>query len=140
MVTDQGLARIPRWMQACIEDQGTCEEAIASERAQSVMSAEEARSVVLPSKTLSSLERLEIYRGMYLLRLGAALSTDYPGVKHFLGDDAFMRLVARYVDVHPSRSYTFNRLGDHLPEFLCTLDDLPKKEFCCELARLELLL
>ncbi|HEY6390929.1 MAG TPA: hypothetical protein VIX89_06615 [Bryobacteraceae bacterium] len=67
MVTDQGLARIQRWMQACIEDQGTCEEAIASERAQSAISAEEARSIVLPSKTLSSLERLDIYRGMYLL-------------------------------------------------------------------------
>ena len=74
MVTDQGLARIQRWMQACIEDQGTCEEAIESERAQSAISAEEARSVVLPSKTLSSLERLDIYRGMYLLRMEEALS------------------------------------------------------------------
>jgi hypothetical protein len=140
MVTDQGLARIQRWMQACIEDQGTCEEAIASERAQSAISAEEARSVVLPSKTLSSLERLDIYRGMYLLRMEEALTTDYPALKHFLGDDKFMQLVARYVDVYPSRSYTLNRLGDHLPEFLRTLDDLPKKDFCCELARLELLL
>jgi hypothetical protein len=140
MVTDQGLARIQRWMQACIEDQGTCEEAIVSERAQSAISAEEARSVVLPSKTLSSLERLDIYRGMYLLRMEEALTTDYPALKHFLGDDEFMRMVARYVDVYPSRSYTFNRLGDHLPEFLRTLDDLPKKDFCCELARLELLL
>jgi hypothetical protein len=140
MVTDQGLARIQRWMQACIEDQGTCEEAIVSERAQSAISAEEARSVVLPSKTLSSLERLDIYRGMYLLRMEEALTTDYPALKHFLGDDEFMRMVARYVDVYPSRSYTFNRLGDHLPEFLRTLDDLPKKNFCCELARLELLL
>lgn len=127
-------------MQACIEDQGTCEEAIASERAQSAISAEEARSIVLPSKTLSSLERLDIYRGMYLLRMEEALTTDYPALKHFLGDDKFLGMVARYVDVYPSRSYTLNRLGDHLPEFLRTLDDLPKKDFCCELARLELLL
>lgn len=140
MVTDQGLERIQRWMQACIEDQGTCEEAIASERAQSAISAEEARSIVLPSKTLSSLERLDIYRGMYLLRMEEALSTDYPGLKHFLGDDKFMRMVERYVEVYPSRSYTLNRLGDHLPKFLQTMGDLPKKDFCCELARLELLL
>ncbi len=140
MVTDPGLERIQRWMQACIEDQGTCEEAIASERARAAISAEEARSIVLPSKTLSSLERLDIYRGMYLLRMEEALSTDYPGLKHFLGDDKFMRMVERYVEVYPSRSYTLNRLGDHLPKFLRTLDDLPKKDFCCELARLELLL
>jgi hypothetical protein len=140
MVTDQGLERIQRWMQACIEDQGTCEEAIASERAQSAISAEEARSIVLPSKTLSSFERLDIYRGMYLLRMEEALTTDYPALKHFLGDEKFMQMVERYVEVYPSRSYTLNRLGDHLPEFLKTLDDLPKKDFCCELARLELLL
>ena len=48
-----------------------------------------------------------------------------------------MRMVARYVEVYPSRSYTLNRLGDHLPEFLTTLDDLPKRDFCHELARLE---
>ena len=46
-------------------------------------------------------------------------------------------MVARYVEVYPSRSYTLNRLGDHLPEFLATLDDLPKPDFCHELARLE---
>jgi hypothetical protein len=140
MVTDQGLARIQRWMQACIEDQGTCEEAIASERAQSAISAEEARSIVLPSKTLSSFERLDIYRGMYLMRMEEALESDYPALKHFLGADKFMEVVARYVDVYPSKSYTLNRLGDHFPKFLSTLDDLPKKEFCCELARMELLL
>jgi hypothetical protein len=140
MVTDQGLARIQRWMQACIEDQGTCEEAIASERAQSAISAEEARSIVLPSKTLSSFERLDIYRGMYLMRMEEALESDYPALKHFLAADKFMEVVARYVDVYPSKSYTLNRLGDHFPKFLSTLDDLPKKEFCCELARMELLL
>jgi Putative DNA-binding domain len=140
MVTDQGLERIQRWMQACIEDQGTCEEAIESESARSAIPAQEARRVVLPSKTLSSLERLDIYRGMYLLRMEEALTTDYPALKHFLGDDKFMSVVARYVEVYPSRSYTLNRLGDHLPEFLKTLEDLPKKDFCYELSRLELLL
>jgi hypothetical protein len=45
--------------------------------------------------------------------------------------------VARYVEVYPSRSYTLNRLGDHLPEFLATCSNLPKRDFCVELARLE---
>lgn len=137
MATDPGLERIQRWMQACILNQGTAEEAIASDAAQAAIPAGQAREIVLPSKTLSALERLDVYRDMYLLRMEEALSIDYPSLKHFLGDDEFMRLVARYVDVYPSRSYTLNRLGDHLCEFIETLDDLPRKDFCLDLARLE---
>jgi hypothetical protein len=137
MATDPGLERIQRWMQACILNQGTAEEAIASEPARSAIPEDQARTLVLPSKTLSALERLDVYRDMYLLRMEEALSIDYPSLKHVLGDDEFMRLVARYVEVYPSRTYTLNRLGDHLTEFIATLDDLPKKDFCYELARLE---
>jgi len=135
-----GLDRVQRWMQALIQDQGTCAEAIASERAQVEIPADQARTVVLPSKTLSSFERLDIYREMYLLRMEEALASDYPALKHYLGDEEFMRMVARYVEVYPSRSYTLNRLGDHLLEFLATIGDLPKPDFCRDLARLELAL
>lgn len=137
MATDPGLERIQRWMTACILDQGTYEEAIRSGLAQAAIPAAEAGSVVLPSRTLTAPERLDIYRGMYLLRMEEALAIDYPALKHFLSADEFMRVVARYVEVYPSRSYTLNRLGDHFPEFLKTLEDLPKHAFCCELARLE---
>ena len=134
---DPNLGRIQRWMQACIVNQGTPEEAIQSEAAQAAIPASQARTLVKPSATLEPLERLDIYRGMYLLRMEEALAIDYPSLKHFFGDDAFMQLVARYVDVYPSRSYTLNRLGDHLPEFIAALRDIPKPEFCYDLARLE---
>jgi hypothetical protein len=137
MATDPGLERIQRWMQACIIEQGSWEEAVNSERAQAAIPASQAQEVVLPSKTLSASERLDVYREMYLLRMEEALSSDYPGVKHYLGDEEFLRLVARYVEVYPSRSYTLNRLGDHFPEFVATLGDLPKKDFLHDLARLE---
>ena len=137
MATDPGLERVQRWMQACIFKPGTPEQAILSAGAQAEIPAEVAHGVVLPSKTLSALERLDIYRGMYVPRMEEALAIDYPALKHFLGPDEFLRLVARYVEVYPSRSYTLNRLGDHLPEFLASLNDLPKKEFCADLARLE---
>ncbi|HYK18292.1 MAG TPA: DNA-binding domain-containing protein [Bryobacteraceae bacterium] len=137
MATNPGLEKIQRWMQACILNQGTAEEAIASDAAQAAIPADQARDVVLPSKTLSSLERLDVYRDMYLLRMEEALSIDYPSLKHFLGENEFMRLVARYVDVYPSRSYTLNRLGDHLCEFIATLNDMPRKDFCLDLACLE---
>jgi hypothetical protein len=137
MATDPGLERVQRWMQTCILNQGTAEEAITSAPAQADVSADQARELVLPSKTLAPLERLDIYRGMYLLRMEEALAIDYPALKHFLGEEAFTRLVARFVEIFPSRSYTLNRLGDHLPEFLAGYEDLPKKEFCQDLARLE---
>ena len=140
MATDPGLERIQRWMTACILDQGDYEHAIHSPDAQAAITAEDAASVVVPSKTLTAPERLDIYRGMYLLRMEEALSIDYPAMKNFLGEDEFMRVVAEYVKLYPSRSYTLNRLGDRFPEFLQTMDDLPRKDFCCELARLELAL
>ena len=131
------LDRIQRWMQACIQNQGTCEEAIQSNAAQSAIPEAEARRLVKASATLEPLERLDIYREMYLLRMEEALAIDYPSLKHFLGDEEFMRLVARYVDVNPSRSYTLNRLGDHLPDFIATLNDIKSPAFCHDLARLE---
>jgi hypothetical protein len=137
MATDPGLERVQRWMQACIVKQGTAEEAILWDVAQDQIPADVARGLVLPSKTLSALERLDIYRDMYVPRMEEALAIDYPALKQFLGAESFRRLVARYVVEYPSHSYTLNRLGDHLPEFLATLSDLPKKYFCVDLARLE---
>ncbi|MBV8820163.1 MAG: putative DNA-binding domain-containing protein, partial [Acidobacteriaceae bacterium] len=86
------------------------------------------------------LERVSIYRNMYVARLGEALEVDYPAVLHFLGQEQFYELVARYVEAHPSRSYTLNRLGDHFPEFIAASADLPQREFLSDLARLELAL
>ena len=76
--------------------------------------------------------RLEIYRGMYPLRMQEALAVDYPAMAKFLGEEKFNDLVARYTEFHPSRSYTLNRLGDSFPEFL--KDD----PFLHDLARYEL--
>lgn len=128
MATD--LATLQRWMQHCIQQAGEADD---------VMTAR-AREIVKPSLTLEPVERLDIYRGMYLMRMQEALEVDYPGLVNFVGADEFFRLVSRYVDLHPSRSYTLNRLGDHLPVFLETVDDIRKPEFCRDLARLELLL
>jgi len=137
MATEPGLDRLQRWMQACILKQGTSEDAILSDEAQAEIPAELARGVVLPSKTLSALERLDIYRNMHVPRMEEALAIDYPALKRFLGAEEFTRLAARYVAAYPSRSYTLNRLGDHLPEFLATQNDLSKRDFCVDLARLE---
>lgn len=127
-LSDPDLERTQRWMQAFI-----LAPAVDNEAA-------EAARLVLPSLTLTSLERVGIYRDMYLSRLVEALESDYPALLHYLGQESFHELAARYLEQHPSRSYTLNRLGDHFPEFIGKCDDLPKRDFLEDLARLELAL
>lgn len=124
-------------MQASVVHPGTIEEAIRSRAATRHLPLREAERAILPSKTMAPLERLAVYQGMYPLRMHDALAADYPGLKAFLGDHLFEHFAADYVAVHPSRSYTLNRLGDAVPEFVRTWHH-PKRAFLADLARLEL--
>jgi len=125
-------------MKAVIVHPGAVEAAVAAPEAAAELPPERLKDLVLPSRTLTALERVGIYHGMYLMRMRDALAADYPGLLHYLGADAFERLVQRYVQVYPSRSYTLNRLGDHLPEFIRDDQQLPRRGFLHDLARLEL--
>ena len=124
-------------MQAAIVHPGTIEEAIRSRAATRHLPLREAEGAILPSKTMEPLERLAVYQGMYPLRMHDALAADYPGLRAFLGDHLFEHFVADYVAAHPSRSYTLNRLGDHVAGFVKTWHH-PKRAFLADLARLEL--
>lgn len=126
-------------MQAVIVHPGSVEDAIRDRAATRHVPRRAAETTILPSRTMAPLERLAVYQGMYPLRMRDALAADYPGLEAFLGDHLFGHFVADYVAVHPSRSYTLNRLGDHVPAFLKTWHH-PKKAFLAELARLELAL
>lgn len=131
------LEQLQRWMQAVIVHPGSIEEAARSAPARAELPAEQVGTVILPSAGLQPLERLEIYQGMYPLRMEEALAADYPGLKHFLGDHVFLHLATAYVQVHPSCSFTLNPLGEHLADFLSTAKGVRKRAFCRELARLE---
>jgi putative oxidoreductase len=74
---------------------------------------------------------------MYVLRMSEALETDYPALAHFLGEKRWATLVRGYVLAHPSRSYTLNVLGRSLPDWLREAEELPRRGFCHDLARLE---
>src|SRR5438128_6310270 len=125
-------------MQEVVVHPGPVDEAIAA--AATELSPERLPEVVLPSRTLAPAERVGIYQGMYLLRMEEALESDYPALKHFLGPRGFRALVREYVASFPSRSYTLNRLGDHLPRFILGAGGLRHPAFCHDLARLELAL
>jgi hypothetical protein len=138
MALEVRLPALQGWMQSVVVHPGTAAEALESDAAQAHVPASRLGEVILPSRTLTPAERVSIYHGMYLLRMEEALASDYGALKHFLGDDGFFELVRGYVQAHPSRSYTLNRLGDHLPGYVHTATGLPRREFCHDLARLEL--
>jgi hypothetical protein len=131
------LPHLQRWMQAVIVHAGTVDEAVEAPAARAEIAPEDVSRVILPSKTLTPVERVGVYQGMYLLRMIEALEGDYPAVAHLLGSDAFADLVTRYVELHPSVSYTFNRLGGGLPEFIRQSKGLRGRWAAAELARLE---
>ena len=120
MALELPLARMQRWLQAVIVHPGDADEALASPPAAAEVPRARVEDVVLPNAHLRGEERVAIYHGMYLLRMEEALQTDYPALQHFLGEDRFRDLVRDYVQVHPSRSFTLNHLGAHLPGFVRT--------------------
>jgi len=137
MAAELPLERLQQWMQGVIVHSSTVGEALRDPSLSGVVAPGELAQVILPSRTLEPAERLAIYQGMYPLRMEEALASDYPGVKHFLGDDAFFALVKGYVDAHPSRSFTLNPLGRHLPEYVREAPGVRRRDFAHDLARLE---
>ena len=132
------LDRLQRWLQEVIVHPSSVEEAISSPGAELEIPSDRLGEVVLPSDSMTSSERVGVYHGMYLMRMEEALETDYPIIRYHLGEASFAQLVEDYVQRYPSRSYTLNRLGDHLPQFILEDPDLPQAEFLHDLARLEL--
>ena len=137
MATNPGLVRTQRWLQAFVVTPGQDDEVLASPTLRDEF-AGPLEELVTPSKTLTSFERAGVYRGMYLLRMQEALEKDYPLVKDWLGQEQFERLVAGYVREHPSRSYTLNRLGDHLPAYIASLPRFDHQDLLHDLASFEL--
>jgi len=129
------LETLQQWMHAVVAHPGDVYEALDSDGAKQHIA--DVDDVILPSQTLQPAQRVGIYHGMYMLRMIEALTDDYPAIAHYLGEHAFEHLTEEYVQQYPSSSYTFNRLGDHLPEFLAA-SSLRRKIFLADLARLEL--
>ena len=126
-----------RWMQEVVVHPGEIDQALASPRARAALKGTALEEVILPSRSLRPAERVAIYQGMYLLRMEEALVSDYPALKHLLGDQRFAALVRDYVAAFPSVSYTLNRLGDHFPEFVAKWKGAPRPGVAHDLARLE---
>ncbi|MFO0982677.1 MAG: DNA-binding domain-containing protein [Planctomycetota bacterium] len=123
------LARLQRWLQHAI--------VAPHERAARKVRARAARAVILPSPSLAPTARVAIYADAYFIRLRDCLAVDYPVVLALLGETSFTRLVRSYLERHPSRHYSLNRLGEKLPHFLAGRAALPRRALAHDIALLE---
>jgi hypothetical protein len=123
---------------------------IQSEAAQHEFSIapESVEEIVMPSRALTGIERLEIYANAYYARLLECLREEFPGVRHAAGDAAFDAFAMGYLQECPSTSYTLSQLGGGFPKYLAATrpgrtlcdDDEPFAawtEFLVDLATLE---
>jgi hypothetical protein len=86
---------------------------------------------------LSAEEQLDVYREQFWLRHLASLREDYVAVEHLLGKDRFEALVRAYLDEHPPRHFSLQRLGDAMPDFVESASPWSRDPFLCDLVRVE---
>lgn len=147
LTNSQQLPTVQRWMQSVITHPAGVSSGIRSETSQKLISVSESdvESVIQPSETLTSLERLQIYGDAYFARLIGCLADEFPAVSFSVGEETFAGFVMGYLQSKPSTSYTLADLGSGFPDYLA--DSRPPKsgtdegpnwtDFLIQLAKLE---
>jgi hypothetical protein len=134
------LATLERWMQAVVMHPGGAEAGVRARPARALITgaARDLESTVLPSKNLSSVERLEIYAHMYYARLVEVMEGEYPATRQILGAGPFAAACRRFVARSPSRTRTLNALSARFPDFLAkSLPRSNRNGLAVDVARIE---
>jgi hypothetical protein len=134
------LETLERWMQTVVMHPEGAAAGVRSRPARRLLpeAAAALENVVLPSKSLSSVERLGIYAHMYYARLMEILVDEYPTTRQILGPREFSRACRRFLARNPSKHRTLNLLSERFPEFLRR--DLPRGHrhgLAADVARIE---
>lgn len=114
------LEQIQRWMQSVIMHPGGVSEGVASPEARRHLevSADALEEVISPSRSLDSVQRLEIYVDAYFERLLECLREEFAATRQALGDELFHAVAFGYLQQYPSRSYTLGQLGARFAAYL----------------------
>jgi hypothetical protein len=134
------LRTLESWMQAVVMHPAGAEAGVQSREARALVAeaARDLETVVLPSKSLSSAERLGIYAHMYYARLIEVMEGEYPVTRQILGADAFAESCRRFVAKNPSRTRTLNSLSTKFPDFLArSLPPSGRHGLAVDVARIE---
>ena len=141
----QDLSTVQRWFQSVISHPEGVESGLDAEEAQRLIGLRrgELEKVIRRSRNLTAEQRLGIYANAYYARLMECLRESFPVLAKTLGRELFDEFAFDYLKVHPSTSYTLNRLGDRFADFLqATRPDKEEggvgwPDFLIDLARLE---
>ncbi len=134
------LATLERWMQAVVMHTHGAEAGVRSAAARRLLPGAtlDLRGVVLPSSALTPIERLDIYAHMYYMRLIEILQQEYPTTLQILGRETFVRVCRRFIEKHPSRHRSLNRLSEKFPDFLArALPRGHRRGLAVDVARIE---
>jgi len=137
---DGGLQTLERWMQAVVMHPEGATAGLRSQPARRLIprAASDLETVVLPSKALTSVERLDIYAHMYYARLLEILVAEYPTTRQMIGPREFAAASRRFIARNPSRSRTLNRLSEKFPDYLArTLPKSNRNGLTVDVARIE---
>ena len=134
------LGTLERWLQAVVMHPEGAEAGVRSRQARGLLpaAARDPGAAVLPSKQLTSVERIEIYAHMYYARLVEVMEAEYPTLRQLLGPHAFAAACRRFVAKNPSRTRTLGSLSARFPDFLAkTLPRSNRNGLAVDVARIE---
>lgn len=128
--TSPTLAELQHWFRDVLDTNG------GAAGARGKTAAMIARMIV-PSRTLTPAQRIDIYAGMYHYRLRDVLLKDFPACAHAMRERVWLREVNAYIRKHPSRHQNLNHFNAAFPGWLKTRRGLKHYKFLSELASLE---
>ena len=120
--TRHSTEELQHWLQSVITHHGGVAAGVASDAARAAIAIEpgELETIIPPSQSQSSLERLAVYGNAYYVRLLHCLRDLFPACRYAVGDDAFDDFAYGYLQSHPPRGYTLGKLSDNFVDYLAT--------------------
>jgi hypothetical protein len=125
--------QLQRWLQSVITHHGGIAAGVVSDEARACIPIEagEIDSLILPSKSQNSVERLSVYGDAYYARLLHCLRDLFPACRFAVGDDVFDEFAYGYLQSYPPRGYTLGKLADN---FVAYLESTRREHFACDAA------
>jgi Putative DNA-binding domain len=115
----------------------TARDSVAAIAARDPAARASADEMVVGDARLSAVERLDVYAGMYFVRIHDVLAEELARTAAAMGGEAFHRLVTDYLAACPPNHPSLREAGARLPEFLAGHALAGERPWLAELARLE---
>ncbi len=93
--------------------------------------------LIVGDDSASAVERLDVYRNAYRLRLIKAMAIEYPGLRELMGDQEFAGLAWAFVQAHPPEHASLRWVGRGLDSFVRRTPPWREQEVLAEMASYE---